>query len=425
MEWIKKAAKKTYERDQQLMDLVSGIISNVRLHGDQELIKLAEQFDHVSLESVKVNEETISEAYKKVEPKTLDALKFAAKNIRFYAENQYQCLKAMGGCNPVPGVTLGHRLIPVERCGAYIPGGRYPLPSSALMSILTAKIAGVKSVAACCPPARDYGTIHPAVLVAMDIAGADEIYAIGGAQAIAALAYGTETIPKVNMIVGPGNRFVTEAKRQVLGDVGIDSFAGPSEVLILADEASNPNFVAIDLLAQAEHDPNTKTILVCTDRKMIEAVQQSLEKYSDELSTNRIASQSWKDNGQIILADHLEEAIAIANEIAPEHLEVQTRNAKKVSTKLINFGSLFIGANAPVAFGDYVSGTNHILPTMGTAKYSNGVWVGTFIKTSFYQEITEEGCLNLSKACMQLAKVEGLHAHGKSVSVRLNAFDEN
>lgn len=425
MEWIKKATEKTYERDQQLTELVSGIITNVRVSGDQELIKLAEQFDHVSLESVKVSKETVKEAYKKVDSKTIDALKFAAKNISFYAENQYQCLKAMEISSPVPGVTLGHRLIPVERCGAYIPGGRYPLPSSALMSVITAKIAGVKNVAACCPPAKDYGTIHPSVLVAMDIAGADEIYAVGGAQAIAALAYGTDTVPKVNLIVGPGNRFVTEAKRQVLGDVGIDSLAGPSEVLILADEASNPDFVAIDLLAQAEHDPNTKTILVCTDREMIEAVLQSLEKYSSELVTNKIANQSWKDNGQIILADHLDEAIAIANSIAPEHLEVQTKNAKEVSDQLINFGSLFIGSHAPVAFGDYVSGTNHILPTMGTAKYSNGVWVGTFIKTSFYQEITEEGCLNLSEACMQLAQVEGLHAHGKSVAVRVNALNKN
>ncbi|MCO7125291.1 histidinol dehydrogenase [Sporolactobacillus shoreicorticis] len=424
MEWIKKAVEKTYERDRQLTELVSGIINNVRLNGDQELIKLAGQFDHVTLESVKVSKSTVKEAYEKIDGKTIDALKFAAENISFYAESQYQCLKALEISSPIPGVTLGHRLIPVDRCGAYIPGGRYPLPSSALMSIITAKIAGVKSVAACCPPATNYGTIHPAVLVAMDIAGADEIYAVGGAQAIAALAYGTETVPKVNLIVGPGNRFVTEAKRQVLGDVGIDSLAGPSEVLILADETSNPNFVAIDLLAQAEHDPNTKTILICTDRKMIEAVQQSLEKYSKELSTNKIADQSWKDNGQIILADHLEEAIEIANRIAPEHLEVQTKNPKAVSTRLNHFGSLFIGEHAPVAFGDYVSGTNHILPTMGTAKYSNGVWVGTFIKTSFYQEITEEGCQNLSEACMQLAQVEGLHAHRESVSVRVNAFNE-
>ncbi|RYM06373.1 histidinol dehydrogenase [Sporolactobacillus sp. THM7-7] len=419
MEFKKKAVKKTYRRDEELTKLVSGIIERVKEDGDKELLKLASQFDRVDLKNVKVSADDIQKAYDFVDEMTVNSLKFAAKNIAFYAENQFKCLQNMNVQSPVKGVTLGHRLIPVERCGAYIPGGRYPLPSSALMSVITAKIAGVKTVCACCPPSQKYGNIHPAVLVAMDIAGADEIYSVGGAQAVAAMAYGTETVKKVDLIVGPGNRFVTEAKRQVLGDVGIDSLAGPSEVLIIADESSNPAYVAIDLLAQAEHDPHTKTILVCTDRETIHQVEEALELFLSELKTNKIARQSWNDNGQIILAKDDEEAVKIANEIAPEHLEVQTKHADEMSEQLHNYGSLFIGSYSPVAFGDYVSGTNHILPTMGTAKYSNGVWVGTFIKTSFYQKITEEGCRNLSEACMHLASVEGLLAHKKSVEMRV------
>lgn len=420
MEVVKQAVKKTYERDQSLTELVSDIIEQVKAEGDKKLLELSEKFDRVVLDKVRVSKETIAAAYEQIDPKTVDALRFAASNISFYAKKQYECLQALKVNSPVPGVTLGHKLIPIERCGVYIPGGRYPLPSSALMSILTAKIAGVKSVCACCPPSREHGTIHPAVLVAMDIAGADEIYCVGGAQAIAAMAYGTESIQKVNLVVGPGNRFVAEAKRQVLGDVGIDSIAGPSEVLIIADESANPSYVAIDLLAQAEHDPNTKTILVATDRAIIAQVEAKIDEYLGDLETSAIARESWLNNGQIYLVDSEDEAIRFSDEVAPEHLEVQTKDAHALSEKLSNYGSLFIGQYAPVAFGDYVSGTNHILPTMGTAKYSNGVWVGTFIKTSFFQEITEEGCRNLSAACMHLANVEGLFAHKKSVAMRVD-----
>lgn len=420
MEVVKQAVKKTYERDQSLTELVSDIIEQVKAEGDKKLLELSEKFDQVVLDKVRVSKETIAAAYEQIDPKTVDALRFAASNISFYAKKQYECLQALKVNSPIPGVTLGHKLIPIARCGAYIPGGRYPLPSSALMSILTAKIAGVKSVCACCPPSREHGTIHPAVLVAMDIAGADEIYCVGGAQAIAAMAYGTESIQKVNLVVGPGNRFVAEAKRQVLGDVGIDSIAGPSEVLIIADESANLSYVAIDLLAQAEHDPNTKTILVATDRAIIAQVEAKIDEYLGDLETSAIARESWLNNGQIYLVDSEDEAIRFSDEVAPEHLEVQTKDAHALSEKLSNYGSLFIGQYAPVAFGDYVSGTNHILPTMGTAKYSNGVWVGTFIKTSFFQEITEEGCRNLSAACMHLANVEGLFAHKKSVAMRVD-----
>lgn len=416
---IKKAEKKTYERSKELSETVSEIIYQVRNEGDQALINLAEKFDKINLDTVKVTKDDIKKAYEQISDETVNHFKFAAKQIKFFAEQQLKCMQPLHIISEIKGLELGHKLISVEKCGCYIPSGRYPLPSSALMSIIVAKVAGVNHVAACSPPFAGFGMIHPAVLVAMDIAGADEIYCMGGAQAIAAYAYGTETVKKVDLIVGPGNKFVTEAKRQVLGDVGIDSLAGPSEVLIIADETANPTFVAIDLLAQAEHDPNAKPILVSTSQEIIDKTFQEIERLIPTLPTGKTAYQSWLDNGDIYLADDINEAIQISNQIAPEHLEVQVVNEREVSEQLRNYGSMFVGHYAPVAFGDFVSGTNHILPTMSTARYANGVWVGTFIKTSFHQFVSEEGCKNLSAPCMHFAEVEGLYAHRDSVRLRV------
>lgn len=419
MKFIKKAEKKTYQRSQELTNTVSSIIDDVREKGDKTLIALAKKFDKIDIDSVKVGRAEIESAYKQVSEETVQHFKFAAKQIKFFAEQQLKCMQPLNIFSEIPGLELGHRLIPVERCGCYIPSGRYPLPSSALMSVITAKVAGVKHVAACSPPFAGFGTIHPAVLVAMDIAGADQIYCMGGAQAIAAYAYGTETVTKVDLIVGPGNKFVTEAKRQVLGDVGIDSLAGPSEVLIIADKTANPTFIAIDLLAQAEHDPNAKPILVCSSEEVITKAMSELERLIPTLPTGEMAYQSWNDNGDIYFADDIEEAINISNQIAPEHLEVQVENEREVADKLLNYGSMFVGNYAPVAFGDFVSGTNHILPTMSTARYANGVCVGTFIKIAFHQFVSEEGCKNLSIPCMHMAEVEGLYAHRDSVKIRV------
>lgn len=419
MRMYKEAARKTYERSAEVTGLVSEIIENVKTGGDKEILALTKKFDAIEMEAVKVGREEIDRAYSLVSEETITAIKEAAAQIRFFAERQLACMNSLTTASPVAGVTLGHRLIPVETVGAYVPAGRYPLPSTALMLTIPAKVAGVKTVVACSPASKGFGTIHPAVLAAMDIAGVDEIYCTGGAQAIAAMAFGTESIKKVDLIAGPGNKFVTEAKRQVLGVVGIDSLAGPSEVLVIADERANPKFTAIDLLAQAEHDPNARATLVTTSEVLAEKVLENLYGYAEELSTGETARKSWEDNGTIIIADSLEEAITISDEIAPEHLEVHTHNSDVVAAKLRNFGSLFIGEYAPVAFGDYCSGTNHTLPTMATAKYSNGVWVGTFLKTSFTQHISREGCMNLSKTCIQLAGEEGLFAHQKSVLVRV------
>ena len=419
MQAIKQAEKKTYQRDHQLTETVLEIIDSVRSRGDAALLELAQKFDHTDLECVKVDRPTIEKAYTLVDQETVKHITFAADQIRWFAQQQLQCMQPLNVPSLIAGVELGHRLVPIEKCGCYIPSGRYPLPSSALMSVVVAKVAGVKHVAACSPAFHDCGTIHPAVLVAMDIAGADDIYCMGGAQAIAAYAYGTETVRKVDLIVGPGNKFVTEAKRQVLGDVGIDSLAGPSEVLILADETANPTFVAIDLLGQAEHDPNAKPILVCTDAGVIERSLAELDRLLADMPTRDVATISWEDNGEVYLADSMEEAIALANQVAPEHLEVQTKEERQVAAQLYNYGSLFVGHYAPVAFGDFVSGTNHILPTMSTARYSNGLCVKTFIKTPFHQYVSQEGCRNLSESCMHFAQVEGLYAHRDSVRLRV------
>lgn len=419
MKVLKTPKERSSQQDHELTESVAGIMNKVQLEGDQAIREFTQKFDGVTADRIRVSSEEIKQAYKLVEQATVEHLQFAAAQIKYFAEKQLECLNAVEVASPVAGVTLGHRLIPVKSCGAYIPGGRYPLPSSALMSVITAKVAGVKRVAACCPPSREHQSIHPAVLVAMDIAGADEVYLMGGAQAIAAYTYGTQTIEKVDMIVGPGNKFVNEAKRQAMGTVGIDSLAGPSEVLIIADESAVPEYVAIDLLAQCEHDPSARGILVTTSEKLVAEVEVLLKKFVDMLPTGQTAAQAWEDNGHILLVDDLAQAIAISNDLAPEHLEVQTSKDDEVSAALTNYGSLFIGKHTPVSFGDYVSGTNHILPTAGTAKYSNGVWVGTFIKTSFYQKVSAEGAKNLSAACMHLAGVEGLLAHQKSVALRV------
>jgi histidinol dehydrogenase/sulfopropanediol 3-dehydrogenase len=259
----------------------------------------------------------------------------------------------------------------------------------------------------------------------MDIAGADEVFCMGGAQAIAAYAYGAGSVPKADLIVGPGNRFVTEAKRQVLGDVGIDSLAGPSEVLIIADGTANPVYIAIDLLAQAEHDPDAKPILVCTDRGIIDRTLAEVERLLRDLPTRDVALRSWTDNGAVFLADSIADAVAFSNEAAPEHLELQVDPGieRDVADRLLHYGSLFVGRYAPVAFGDFVSGTNHTLPTMSTARYSNGVWVGTFIKVPFHQFVSREGCMNLAAPAMHFAETEGLYAHRDSVRLRLAAVE--
>jgi histidinol dehydrogenase/sulfopropanediol 3-dehydrogenase len=432
LDLIKQAHKKAAGQDEELTRTAREIINNVRARGEKALLDYAERFDKAHLETVRVNRETVLEAYDKTPAQTVEALKYAHRRIKNFAIRQRECLQDCRLKDEINGVEIGYRLLPVESCGCYVPAGRHPLPSSALMSITTAKAAGVQRVAACSPPVCGTG-IHPVVLAAMYIAGADEIYCMGGAGAIAAFAYGAASVrpdngvdgamavQKVDMIAGPGNRFVTEAKRQVLGDVGIDGFAGPSELLIIADKTANPRFIAASLLAQAEHDPDAKPELVCTDKGTIDRTLIELEKQLAGLPTKETAARSWTDNGEIYLAGSLNDAIELANKCAPEHIELQIEEAaqKAVIGKLNAYGSLFAGHYAPAVFGDFVSGTNHILPTMGSARFSGGLWAGSFLRAAFYQFISKEGCAELAAPCMRLAETEGLPAHRYSVGIRI------
>ncbi|MEH6953713.1 histidinol dehydrogenase [Neobacillus drentensis] len=395
---------------------VSAIIQRVRQDGDAALKSYLRQFDEVDIEELRVQESDIQKAQSQLPQTMIEDIQFSVKRIRAFAQAQRQTLLEFEQ-EMIPGVYLGQRVIPIETVGAYVPGGRYPLLSSAQMAIIPAKVAGVSNVKVCTPPTK-MGEVHPAVLVAAHLSGADEIYRVGGAQAIAALAYGTESIAPVNKITGPGNLYVTEAKRQVHGQVGIDLLAGPSEVLVVADQFANPVYVASDLLAQAEHDINARVALVTTDRTLGMAVLREIEEQLKTLPTANIARFSWERRGQVFLADSLEEAILLVNEWAPEHLHVQTINAYDIKDQFINYGSLFLGELSSVVYADKVCGTNHILPTRGAAKYTGGVWVGTFLKVVTYQKIEQQGVDVLAPHCVRQSSQEGLIGHLRSANVR-------
>ena len=349
----------------------------------------------------------------------INDIKIAAENIKKFSQYQLNSFNNEFEKEIYPGVILGQKHIPINSALAYVPGGGYPLFSTALMLIIPAKTAGVKRICACSPIMKNTNKINPKTLVAMDMAGADEIYAIGGVQSIAAFTYGTESIEPVDIIVGPGNKYVTEAKRQCYGKVGIDFVAGPSEVLIIADETANVDFIACDLLAQCEHDYNARGILLTTDEKFAKKVNEKIDELLQSLETRNVASSSWHNNGEIIIVDDLNEAIDISNNYAPEHLEIVIDDAEKIVDKLTNFGSLFIGGMSAEVFGDYVSGTNHTLPTLKASRYTGGVWVGTFIKTCTTQRLNKDAIKSLGPIAYNLALEEGLYAHANAAKVRL------
>ena len=418
MKILKEAAKRTEEDRRNLTETVSCMIEEVRSKKDEALRKYNLQFDGCTRESLRISRKEIQKAYNQLTSQEIEDLRTAAANIRAFAKAQRETIRPLTNFSPMPGIFLGHRIIPVESCCCYVPGGNYPLYSTALMLIIPAKTAGVKRVAACSPVMKGTNEINPKTLVAMDIAGADEIYAVGGAQAVAAFSYGTEEIPAVDMIVGPGNRFVTEAKRQCYGQVGIDFVAGPSEVMVLADGSGTPEVVAADLLAQSEHDPNAKGILVTTDETFAKKVMAAVEKELCLLSTAEIAEKSWNTFGEVLLAESEEEMAELANAYAPEHLEINMQNPQEMADNLYNYGSLFIGENTAEVFGDYASGTNHTLPTLRAARYTGGVWVGTFLKTCTYQSMTKEAMKELAPLVARLAEGEGLMGHAEAAKVR-------
>ncbi len=397
---------------------VRKIIDDVHSKGDKALSFYSEKFGGLPMESFRVNDSDIEKAYSEISQELRDAIDTAAHNIKKFAKMQHETIKPLSATETSGGVFLGHDVIPVDSCCCYIPGGNHPLFSTALMLVIPAKIAGVKRVCVTVPPMQEGRLPHPATLAALKIAGADEVYAIGGAQAIAAFAYGTESIKPVVMIVGPGNKYVTEAKRQVYGKVGIDFVAGPSEVLIIADESANAGVIAADILAQSEHDTDAAGILITTSEKLATDVSEEVLRQLEQLDTADIASISWERNGRIIIADSLKEASDIANDIAPEHLEINVADPYKLKPLLRNYGSLFIGEGSAEVFGDYVAGTNHTLPTMGAARYTGGVSVMTFLKICTFQRITPDGVKNLAPIAEVMARNEGLSAHAKAAAIR-------
>lgn len=389
---------------------VTEIINDVKNNGDDAIRKYSKKFGDGDIAQFKLTQEEIAEAFNQLDSKVIGAIKTSIKNVKSFAKAQIESVKNQE--IEVDGSILGHKIIPLERVGAYVPGGNYPLPSSAIMSVVPAKVAGVKEVVVCSPK------IQPATIVASSLAGADKIYRIGGVQAIAGMAYGTSTINKVDKITGPGNKFVTMAKKEVYGVCGIDFLAGPSEVMIIADEHANPAFIAADMLAQCEHDKDAQAYLLTSCDKMIEAVQNSIDKLLETLETKEIAKVALK-NSFIIKVDSIENAIEIANKKAPEHLEICFKNAFENKDKFINYGSLFIGDYSAEVFGDYASGTNHVLPTNGVARYSGGLSVFDFIKILTYQKISKEAIVKGLGSCTStLAGAEGLMAHKMSADLR-------
>ena len=416
MEYLKKAAVRS--ETEECGRSVAEIIRNVRGSGDRALLEYNARFDGSDRTELRVTREEIDSAYARMTERELSDLRQAAEHIRAFARAQRDCIRELDGFSTVENSVLGHWMIPVSSCGCYVPGGSYPLFSTALMLIIPAKVAGVERVAVCSPAVRGKRSIHYKTLVAMDLAGADEIYAVGGAQSIAALAYGTDQIQAVDMIVGPGNQYVAEAKRQCFGQVGIDFFAGPSEVMALADGSANPEVLAADMLAQSEHDRMAKGIVVTTSRELGMAVIEAVQRQLSTLETAGIAASSWNTYGEVILADSLDEAVEIANRYAPEHLEVIVED-ESILPRLVNFGSLFIGQETGEVFGDYASGTNHTLPTVRAARYTGGVWVGTFLKVCTFQRFQRGAMREIAPLVSRMARGEGLIAHARAAELRM------
>lgn len=393
------------------IDSVSEIISDVKKNGDKSVVEYSKKFGDGNIDKLLLTDEELEEAIKQVSSDIIESLNTAINNVKRFAEAQFNILQNLEA--NIDGVKLGHKVIPLEIIGAYVPGGNYPLPSSAVMSIVPAKVAGVKEVIVCSPK------IQPITIAACHLAGADRIFRVGGVQAIAAMAYGTESIPKVDKIVGPGNKFVTAAKKEVYGVCGIDFLAGPSEVMIIADDTANPAFIAADLLAQAEHDVEARAYLVTNSLKLAKEVTEKIKEFLADLKTSDIAKKSI-EKSFIILVNSMDEAIEIANKKAPEHLEICFDNVNKYLDKFKNYGSLFIGNYSAEVFGDYCSGTNHVLPTNGVARYTGGLSVFDFVKIQTYQEISKEAAQQkLCSVASKIAEIEGLAAHKLSSDLRV------
>ncbi|GAL18863.1 histidinol dehydrogenase [Vibrio sp. DNB22_10_4] len=406
--------------DAKVRQIVEDILTDIESNGDKAVRTLSEKFDNWSPDQFRLTDDQIQACVDALDESTRHDIEFAQAQVRNFAQIQRDSMKDVE-VETMPGVVLGHKNIPVNSVGCYIPGGKYPLVASAHMSVLTAKVAGVKRVIACAPPFN--GQPNVAIVAAMAMAGADEIYCFGGVQAVGAMALGTETIAPVDMIVGPGNAFVAEAKRQLFGRVGIDLFAGPTETLVIADEKGcDPELAAADLLGQAEHGYNSPAVLLTNSEQFAQETIKEVERQLTILPTAEVAGKAWADYGQVIVCDSYEEMVEVADDIASEHVQVMTEDPKYFLNNMTNYGALFLGRETNVSYGDKCIGTNHTLPTKKAARYTGGLWVGKFIKTCTYQRVTESASLKVGEYCSRLCALEGFAGHKEQADIRVRRY---
>ncbi len=419
--WLKeRAAAPAVATDQSVRQTVEGVIADIEARGDAAVRDYSIKFDKWDRADFRLSAKEIQGCIDQLSGQALKDIEFAQKQVRNFAQVQRDALKDVE-VETYPGVVLGHKNIPVNSAGCYVPGGKYPLLASAHMSVITAKVAGVKRVATCAPPFE--GKFAPAIVAAQALAGADEIYCLGGVQAVAAMAIGTASIKPVDMLIGPGNAYVAEAKRQLFGRVGIDLFAGPTEILVIADDTTDAEMCATDLLGQAEHGPDSPAVLLTTSRKLAEQTREEVARLLTILPTAPIASKAWASFGEIILCENDDEMVEIADKLAFEHVQVMTKDPDYFLKNMTNYGALFLGERTNVSYGDKVIGTNHTLPTKKAARYTGGLWVGKFLKTCTYQRVlTDEASVLMGEYCSRLCALEGFSGHGEQANIRVRRF---
>jgi sulfopropanediol 3-dehydrogenase len=413
-------AAQTAESDRKVRETVEAILADIADRGDAAVRELSLKFDKLERDDFRLSAQEIESCLSQLSKRDLNDIAFAQEQVRGFAKHQRESIKDIE-VETLPGVVLGHKNIPVGAAGCYVPGGKYPLLASAHMSVITAKVAGVPRVVTCAPPF--HGKPAPAIVAAQHMAGADEIYCLGGIQAVGAMALGTESIAPVDMLIGPGNAYVAEAKRQLFGRVGIDLFAGPTETLVIADDSVDAELCATDLLGQAEHGPDSPAILLSTSEKLARATMREVERLLEILPTAPIARQAWEKHGGVCIVESDEEMVAVADRIASEHVQVMTRDPDYFLANMRNYGALFLGPRTNVAFGDKVIGTNHTLPTKKAARYTGGLWVGKFLKTCTYQRVlTDEAAATIGAYCSRLCALEGFVGHGEQANIRVRRY---
>ena len=420
--YLKEAKPKPEEDLSQVRETVREILESVKNEGVEAVRRYSRNFDSWAPDSFKITRDEIEAARSKLPTTMVEDIDYCQVQIRNFAEAQMKQLVGFE-METLPGVFLGQKVIPVASSGSYIPGGRYPMLASAHMTVITPKVAGVSRVVACTPPVKGEG-IYPATLYSMVAAGADEIYCMGGVQGLAAMAYGMEDLDPVDVVVGAGNKYVAEAKRQLFGDVGIDLLAGPTEILIICDDTADPYIVAADILGQAEHDPNSRQCLISLSKDIAEKTMVEIDRQLETLPTRDVAAVSWGNSGEVIVVDSREEAVELSDQWAPEHLEVQTADWRYFLDNCTNYGSMFCGEETTVSYGDKTIGTNHVLPTMRAARYTGGLYVGKFVKTVTYQYATKAASLEIARICERACNYENMLAHGISCKVRIEKYEK-